>query len=387
MQSRESDTNQEHTMTEQAEHHADVVPISGSLAITPDQTRWTAEQVAALMDHCGLKDVPQGDAYAFLHLCQRTGLDPWAREIYLIGRKVREKNQPDRMKYQAQTGIDGYRHIAERTGVYGGRLGPYWCGPDGNWKDVWLSDEPPAAARVGIVRKDIDSPFYGTVSYREYVPMTDVWENGRRTGEQKPQGLWSKMPAHMLAKCAEALAIRTAFPRQVGGVYVEEEMHQADAEAEAAEKAAAAERRAQQRRELVRPWGPGEPASPADTAPADVVEGDVVTDVVTLDRDGLWGELQAQAQILGQTVPAMTRRWVKANRKNIDDATAEELLTLVEANRARVAEAAKAQITEVAETTALPDDVTEVTEPHEYADWGGKCITCLLPEEDPIHTS
>lgn len=352
------------------------------MAISPEQTKWTDEQVQALMAHCGLENVPSGDAFAFLHLCQKTGLDPWAREIYLIGRKVRKRGEPDRVKFQAQTGIDGYRHIAERTGQYQSRLGPFWCGPDGTWRDVWLLDEPPTAARVGIVRDGHPEPFYGTVTFREFCPMTDVWENNKRTGAQKPQGLWEKMPAHMLAKCAEALAIRTAFPRQVSGLYVDEEMQQADAAEQAAELEAASEQRARQRAELVRrPWDnpAGDPASPEVTAEGDVIEG------VVLDRDELWAELQSQADMLGQKIPAMTRRWAAANRKNVDDATAEELLQLVESNRARVAELAKTAAEEAAtdEPEVSADDAT--VEPHEYADWGGKCITCLRPVDDEAH--
>lgn len=190
----------------------------GALAVRPDQTQWTPEQ-AAVLRQSGIKDqVTAAELSGFLHLCQRTGLDPFSRQIYLIGRYSKKDG---RDVYTPQTGIDGYRVIAQRvTAQTGGTYGyedTVWCDPSGRWRDVWLADEPPAAAKVTVIRNG--HRFSAVATFREYV---QTFPDGN------PKGLWAKMPAGQIAKCAEALALRKAFPHDLAGVYTAEEMAQAD---------------------------------------------------------------------------------------------------------------------------------------------------------------
>lgn len=176
--------------------------MSTALAVNNEQSFWDERQLAALRQ-IGLVDAPKPDLAVFLHFCQRTGLDPFARQIYMIGRGG---------KYTIQASIDGLRIVAQRSGNYGGQTMVEWCGTDGIWKDVWLESTPPVAARVGIYYKDSANPTWASAKFDSY-----------NTGSP----IWKKMPDLMIAKCAEALALRKAFPNDLSGIYSDDEMEQA----------------------------------------------------------------------------------------------------------------------------------------------------------------
>jgi phage recombination protein Bet len=167
---------------------------------------FTPEKVD-LLKRTFCREASDDELELFLYACKRTGLDPFMRQIHAVSRW---DDKAKRKVMTVQTAIDGYRLIADRTGAYAGN----------DDAEFVADDKGPTAARVTVYKmvQGQRCPFTATARWDEYYP-------GDKGGF-----MWRKMPHVMLAKVAEALALRKAFPAELSGVYTREEMEQAGGE-------------------------------------------------------------------------------------------------------------------------------------------------------------
>lgn len=152
----------------------------------------------------------------FIELCNHTGLNPFAKQIYCLQRRTKNEEGQWVNAMVTQTGIDGFRLIAERTEKYRGQTAPVFFDAAGNEHKIWLDNrKPPHACKVGVLKTGFDEPMWGIVLYEEFV---------QKTKDGSPNVMWRTKPTVMLAKCAEAIALRRAFPQELSGIYAEDEM-------------------------------------------------------------------------------------------------------------------------------------------------------------------
>ena len=152
------------------------------------------------------KGCTDGELQYFLSVAQQSGLNPWKKQIYAI--KRRSKNGPDTLTIQ--TGIDGYRLVAARTGSYAGSDSPMFDEGLTAHEFAKTGRKHPTSASVTVYRVvgGHRCPFTGEVLWMEFSQNTPMW---------------GKMPCNQLAKCAEAQALRKAFPDAVEGLDTGEE--------------------------------------------------------------------------------------------------------------------------------------------------------------------
>lgn len=161
------------------------------------------------------------EAYVFNAWCAHNGLDPWKREAYL----VKYGNSPAQML----TAKDAFTKRAEANPRYQGqKAGVVVINRNGELEnrvgELVLDGEELVGGWADVFVKDYVQPVSAVVSFRERCQYKDG----------KPQAKWATSPGLMIRKCALVAAMREAFPNDVGGMYVPDEMGYEEKEASAA---------------------------------------------------------------------------------------------------------------------------------------------------------
>ena len=209
---------------------------------------FTDEQRALIRDTFA-NGCSDGEFAVLMEVARARRLNPLLKQIHFVQRWDSEKH---RMVWATQASIDGLRAIAERTGLYQGQDEPEFVeNEDGTIK----------LCRVRVWRRDWPRPSVGVAYWAEYVQTT----RDKQTGKTRPTAMWARMPHVMLAKVAESIALRKAFPEDMGGLYSTDEM--AQALVEVPEAPAAPERPGVQRVEVTACPSPATSSAPAIEAP------------------------------------------------------------------------------------------------------------------------
>ena len=193
---------------------AELTPDGGGPAV-PMNRELTRDQID-LIKRTVAVGATDDELALFLHQCKIRGMDPLGGQMYAIKRW----DQSQRREVMAyQMGYAGLLLIAQRTGEMDGFSGMQWCDHQGRWFDEWTSDASPQAAKVTVHRKGHSHGYKAVARFAAYAAT-------KKDGSLNH--FWAKMGDLMLMKCAKALALREAFPQELGGVYASEEMQQAE---------------------------------------------------------------------------------------------------------------------------------------------------------------
>ena len=187
---------------------------NGQLILTQKHLELIKTQIA--------KDATKPELDLFLMMAYRTRLDPLMKQLYFIKYRNKRASESNGCRcgwsectcgksifdVSYVTSIDGYRTVAHRTNEFAGVDEPLYSY---NKNDKLTHCAITVYKIVGNVR----CPFTAKVKFAEY---------------NTSKNLWSKMPETMIAKVAEAHALRKAFPQDLSGIYTTDEMDQAKRE-------------------------------------------------------------------------------------------------------------------------------------------------------------
>lgn len=183
---------------------------------------WTRDELKIIYNKLP-QGVPIEELFSFLTQARKLGLDPISGQIIMQSHKMKGGE----VRYTTIVGIDGYRSMAIRTGLYApGNDTVFEYKPDGSLHSATVY------GKRYHPESNTWNEFSAKALYDEYCVM--YWDDYSKT--RKPTQMWDKMPHTMLEKCAEAKALRRGFPETLAGLYTVEELSQVNSATASAEE-------------------------------------------------------------------------------------------------------------------------------------------------------
>ena len=196
---------------------------------TPEtnMTPFLSDEEIDILKRTLLAGYTEDEQQSFIKLCQRTRLDPFTKQIYATRRYVKDRSGNKVPTLVPITSAIGLTAIAVRTGEFDGCT-IQWCSKDGIWKDEWIEEEFPTAAKCVVYHKKRSHPEVGIAQWSGYCGQS--YNNTTKRWEVSE--FWERLGAFMLGKVARAQALRSSWPDLCANLYISEEMHGGASEAD-----------------------------------------------------------------------------------------------------------------------------------------------------------
>ena len=208
---------------------------------------WTDPKMLSLVKRTSFRSCNETEFDEAVAVARELRLSPLRKQIYAF---VFSADKPDKRNMVLVVGIDGARAITARTAHYrpDNRAPRYATDEAAKNADsnplglvsaevsVFMFSNNEWHEVVGIAYWDEFAPLIETVRPEDMVETGETWPDGnpkkrKRQGavasvrlDPKKDG-WRKSARHMLAKCAEMIALRKGWPEDLARVYAEEETH------------------------------------------------------------------------------------------------------------------------------------------------------------------
>jgi len=152
--------------------------------------------------------------------CVARKLDPLKKPCHIVPMLVKDSKSGDYIwRDVVMPGIYEYRTTATRTGLYLGHSKPVY-GPEVDWLGV----KAPEWCEITVYRWNNEAGQRAEYPVQLKFAECAATKKDKKTGEYFVNDRWSKAPQQMLTKCAEAAALREAFPDELGGTHTADEM-------------------------------------------------------------------------------------------------------------------------------------------------------------------